>query len=156
MVQPNARKYLVCVTDNDESRVALKMSCIKAKHHGGKVTVVHVIPPVDMQTPFTVAERLKDEQRAEASKFIQGMCDAAFALTGVMPTIELRDGKIGEEILNSAMSDGDYILMVIGFSENSGNGALIQWLSAQMGKKLLIPIMIVPGNLTDQQMQNII
>lgn len=156
MVQPTSRKYLVCVTDNDESRVALKMSCIKAKHHGGKVTVVHVTPPVDMQTPFNVAERFKEEQRAEAQKFIQAMCDAAFALTGIMPAIDIRDGKIGDEIVNAAMSDGDYILMVLGFSENSGQGDLIQWLSAQMGKKLLIPIMIVPGNLTDQQMQNII
>lgn len=156
MVQPNARKYLVCVTDNEESRVALKMACIKAKHHGGKVTVVHVIPPADMQTLFTVADRLKDEQRAEANKFIQGMSDAAFALTGVMPTIDIREGKIGDEILQAAMEDGDYVLMVLGFSEHSGNGALIQWFSGQMGKKLLIPIMIVPGNLTDQQMQSII
>lgn len=156
MVQQNARKYLVCVTNNEESRVALKMACIKAKHHGGKVTVAHVIPPADMQTPFNVTERLKEEQHAEANKCIQSMCDAAYALTGVMPTIDIRDGEIGEEIINIAMSDGDYILMVLGFSENSGGGELIQWLSSQMGKNLLIPIMVVPGNLTDQQMQNII
>jgi nucleotide-binding universal stress UspA family protein len=156
MVQPNARKYLVCVTDNDESRVALKMACIKAKHHGGKVTVVHVIPPTDGQTLFTVAERLKEEQRSAAETFIKQMCESAFALTGIMPVIDIRDGNVGDEIVCAALEDGDYILMVLGFSESSGSAALMEWLCAQMGKKLLIPIMVVPGNLTDQQMQSII
>ena len=151
-----ARKYLVCIANNEESRVALKMACIKCKYHGGSVTVVHVIPPADMQTLFTVADRLKEEQRAEAEKFIQAMCEDAFALTGVIPVIDIREGKIADEIVNAALEDSGYMLMVLGFSENSAHKTLVENLCAQMGKKLLIPIMVVPGNLTDQQMQEII
>lgn len=150
------RRYLVSVSNNPHSRVALKLACVKAKHHGGAVTVVHVLPPADMQTLFTVADRLKEEQRAEAEKLLQDMCEEAFALTGIMADVCIKEGNIGEGILATVMEDKDIILLMLGFSENSENAKLIEWLSTQLGNKLQIPMMLVPGNLTDQQIQSII
>lgn len=155
MVQPNTRTYIVCVSNNDASQVALKMACIKAKNHGGKVKVVHVIPPSDMQTLFMIADRLKDEQRSESEGYIQTMCEAAFALTGLMPAVDIREGNVGDEIIKSVKTDSDAVLLVMGMNKGA-DGDLIEWLSEQMGGKLLIPMMIVPGNLTDEQIQGII
>lgn len=153
MVQPHARTYMVCVSNNEASRVAVKMACIKAKNHGGKVKVVHVIPPTDGQTLFMVADRLKEEQRSESEKYIKEMCEAAFALTGLMPEVDIRDGDVGDQILSAI--DENVILMVLGM-EKGARGDLIEWLSEQMGSKLFIPMMIVPGNLSDAHMQGII
>lgn len=156
MSQSSPRRYLVCASNNSASRATLKLACVKAKHHGGSVTVAHAIPPADMQTLFTVADRLKNEQRAEAEKFLSEMCEEAFALTGLMPDISILEGKIGEEIISTAMEDKDIMLLMIGLAEDSGRGKLVEWLSSQIGKKLLVPMMVVPGNLTDEQIQRII
>lgn len=155
MVQPNVRTYVVCVSNNEASKVAVKMACIKAKNHGGQVKVVHVIPPTDGQTLFMVADRLKGELRAESEAYIQAMCEEAFSLTGLMPAVDIRDGDVGEQILKAVKEDENTILMVLGMDKGA-HGDLIEWLSEQMGRKLLIPMMIVPGNLTDEQIRGII
>ena len=131
------------------------MACIKAKNHGGKVKVVHIIPPTDGQTLFMVADRLKDELRTESEKYIQEMCDEAFSLTGLMPSIDIREGIVGENILGAVNEDGNSILLVLGMDKGA-NGDLIEWISEQMGSKIFTPMMIVPGNLTDAQIQNIV
>ena len=156
MTASNVRTYTVCVRNNEASRVAVKMACIKAKNHGGQVKVVHVIPPTDGQTLFMVADRLKDEQRLESEQYIQEMCDAAYSLTGLMPSIDIREGVVEEEILKAVNDENDNtILMVLGMDKEAHSN-LIEQLSEQMGHKLFIPIMIVPGNLTDEQIQGII
>lgn len=155
MVQPNVRTYVVCVSNNAASRVAVKIACIKAKNHGGQVKVVHVIPPTDGQTLFMVADRLKNEMRTESEHYIQEMCDAAFSMTGLMPSVDIREGHVGDQILKAASEDDNSILMVFGM-EKGANGDLIEWLSEQMGSKIFIPMMIVPGNLTDERIREII
>jgi len=150
-------KFLVCVDRGPEAKVALRLACLKALRRGGLVAMVHVIPPADFQTIHAVADRMRQERRQEAEHLLQSLADEAYAATGTHPEFILREGKTGDEILAAVMEDHDATMLVIGAAQqNSGRGTLAGWLASQLGSRLLIPLLLVPGNLTDQQIEALI
>jgi hypothetical protein len=69
----------------------------------------------------------------------------------------LRYAKTGDEIVATVLSDPDINMIAIGVAHHSaGRGKLAAWLSSQLGSKLLVPLLMIPGNLTDQQLQGLI
>ena len=149
-------KFLVCVSGSDESKVALRFACVKAKKRGGMVDILHVIPPADFSSLFGLADKMREERRQEAENLMQRLANEAYNLTALTPSILLREGDLGEEILAAANEDYDATMLVLGVTPQSHNrGKLIAWLSQQLGDRLLIPMLLVPGNLTEQQMEEL-
>ncbi len=150
-------KYLVCVDQHEESRVALRLACMKANARGLQVVMVHVIPPADFQTLGAIADRMREERKREGQTLLSTLAEEAFATYGIRPFTVLREGSTGDEILETILSDVDINIVVIGTTPPGvGRGKLTSWLSTQLGNKLLIPLLMVPGNLTDQQLHSII
>jgi nucleotide-binding universal stress UspA family protein len=150
-------KYLVCVDAREESRVALRLACMKAQARGNSVGMLHVIAPVDFQTLGGVAERMREERHKEAEELLNGLAADAAAAFGVTPSLILREGLIGDEIVQAALDDANVNMVVIGVAQQSNTrGKLAAWLAGQLGAKLFIPLLMVPGNLTDQQLQTVI
>ena len=151
-----ATKYLVCIDGSESSRVALHFACKKAIKRGDMVEMLHVVPPADMQNLFGVASKVREEQRQEAEIMTKSLSESAFQYSGVTPAVKIRDGRPGEEIINAALEDSDINMLVLGASpESAKRGNLIQWLAGKLGDKLLIPVMLVPGNLTDLQIDEL-
>ncbi len=151
-----AVKYLVCVDAREESRVALRLACMKARTRNGAVDMMHVIPPADFQTLGAIADRMREERQAEGQALLNTLAREAFEAYGVMPNVILREGPTGDEIIAVAMSDPDLITVVVGIAQSSSRGTLASWLAGQLGHKLLIPLLMVPGNLTDQQLESLV
>ncbi|MCI5049639.1 MAG: universal stress protein [Rickettsiales bacterium] len=150
------QKYLVCVANSDVSRKALRFACMKAAKRNISIDVLHVMPPIDVQTLQSVADKMLEEQRAEAEELLKSMADEAQELTGIKPTLLIRSGNPAEEILAQTQEDYFTNMLVLGVSPGSNSGRrVISWLSNHSGTKLLIPMMLVPGNLTDEQMESL-
>jgi nucleotide-binding universal stress UspA family protein len=150
-------KYLACVDSREECRAALKLACLKSLARGGRVDMLHVTPPADFQTLGAIAERMREERRAEGQALLDTLSAQAQQDYGVRPGLLLREGAIGEEIIAAALADADTIMVVIGVSHVSGSrGTLAAWLAGQLGSKLPIPLLMVPGNLTEQQLRCLI
>lgn len=148
-------KFLVCVDQAEETRVALRYACIKAKKLGGVVDLLHVIEPGDFQSLFAVAEKARAERREAAEAMLQTLAEEANTF-GIMPSLILREGVAGEEIVSAVLEDFQVSLLILGASKfNASRGKLVGWLTAQMGDKLLIPVIVVPSNLTDQQIEQL-
>ncbi len=151
-----AVKYLVCVDKGESSRTALHFACKKAIKRGGGVEMLHIIPPADMQNLFGVMDKVREEQRQEAEIMTRSLSESAFQYAGVTPSVQLREGRPGEEIINAALEDNSVNMLVLGASpESAKRGNLIQWLAGKLGDRLLVPIMLVPGNLTDLQIDEL-
>lgn len=149
-------KFLVCVDKSDASRVALRFACIKARKCGGIVDMLHISEPPGADALMGVVEAMRAEARAEAESLMQELCREANEIADIMPSITLREGKVGEEILKAAVEDCDAKMLVLGVNPGgSRHGRLTAWLSNQMGEALLIPVLLVPGNLTDQQIEEL-
>jgi nucleotide-binding universal stress UspA family protein len=152
-----APKYMVCVDNREESRVALRLACMKARTRSGTVEMLHVVPPADFQTLGAVADRMREERQREGTHLLKTLAEDAFAAYGVTANILLREGSAGDEIIAAAMEDHDVIMVVIGVPKDTGGrGKLSAWLAGQLGTNLLIPLLMVPGNLTDEQLQSLV
>jgi nucleotide-binding universal stress UspA family protein len=150
-------KYLVCVDHREEARTAMRLACMKAKPRGGRIDLLHIIPPADFQTLGAIADRMKEERQNEGESLLLKLCTEANEQFGVMPTPILREGPAGDEILAATLADPEIIMVFLGIAAqgSGGRGKLASWLAGQVGGKLLTPLLMVPGNLTDQQLQNL-
>lgn len=145
-------KFLVCVSRNESSRVALSFACKKAKKSKALVDILTVIEPADFQPLFGKIDRIVDDRRTEAEKLLAELAHQANEESGITPTLLVRQGKVGEEIIAAAMEDSDINMVIIGISpERNSYTKLVSWLAERMGDELLVPLILVPGNLTEQQ-----
>ena len=150
-------KYLVCVDGRDESRVALRLACLKSNARGHRVAILHVTAPADFQTLGTIADRMREERKIEGRKLLSTLAEEAFATYGIRPDMLLREGSAGDEIVTTVTADPDINMIAIGVAHHSaGRGKLAAWLASQLGSKLFVPLLMIPGNLTDQQLQTLI
>jgi len=149
-------KYLVCMDGSEPARVALHFACKKALKRGGVVEILHVITPADTQNLFGVMTKMREEQRQEAEILMKSLSESAFQNAGVTPTVQIREGRLGEEIINATLEDSNVNMLVVGVSRKSQTKSnLINWLAEKLGDRLLIPLMLVPGNLTDLQIEEL-
>ncbi len=149
-------KFLVCVDQHNESRAALKFACLRGVTRGAIVDIIHVIPPADFQTLGAIAERMSEERRQEGEQVLKQHAAIAKNLYDITPSLILKEGGAGDEILKAIEEMGDVSVVVIGTAHHGkGRGKLAAWLAQQLGQKLFIPLLMVPGNLSDEQLQSL-
>jgi nucleotide-binding universal stress UspA family protein len=153
-----ATKYLVCVDAREESKIALRLACMKANARGSEICMLHVIQPADFQTLGAIADRMREERKQEGQELLNTLAEEAYGTYGIRPGGLLREGSIGDEIIAAANDDTDVNMIALGIAQqgNSGRGKLAAWLAGQLGSKLFVPLLMVPGNLTDQQLQTLV
>jgi nucleotide-binding universal stress UspA family protein len=149
-------KLLVCVDKTEHSRIAVRFACAKAKQLNCPIELIHVLDPSEYNSLFGVGEKMKQERWAEAEKLMSSMADEAFNNAGIMPSFIIREGMIGEEVTAAVLHDTDINMLIIGKApQAAGKKDTISLLTSELAGKLMIPIMIVPGNLTDAQIQEL-
>jgi nucleotide-binding universal stress UspA family protein len=151
-------KYLVCVNHNDHSRTAMRFACMKAasdKH--STVALLTVNPPIDFQTFGTVAEAMRAEQQDEAKKLMKALKKEAIASTGITPECFIKEGHIAQEIIAMLKDDEAINMLVLGTSKKSpSKDSLLPALTSELGEKIFVPILLIPGNLTEKQMKGLV
>lgn len=151
--EPGERfKFLVCVDGSPQSTAALRFAAMRAHKVGGLLALMHVVEPVEFGEWMSIADTMEMEQREEAELLLHDMACQVNRLTGLIPELQIRRGQIGEEILSAIQEDGDIHALVVGAAPPSvRRGKLISWLAGQLAGELEIPLVVVPGNLTDRQ-----
>lgn len=149
---------MVCVDGRKECRVALRLACMKVNARSGQITLLHVVPPVDFQTLGAIADRMRIERMKEGEALLANLSSEAQETFGITPTLLLVEGSAGDKIVETVRNDPNIIILVLGISQqqHSDIGKLSSWLAGQLNSGLLIPILMVPGNLTDQQLSTLV
>jgi nucleotide-binding universal stress UspA family protein len=149
-------RLLVVVSDNQESEAALRFACLRAKKRRAQVSLLHVIEPSDLAGLFSVFEVAQHEQETNAQALLQQLTTLAESISGITPTPLLKEGHLGEEIVKATLENGEIVLVVLGVTHGSPQGQkLLAWLTGKIGQELLVPIILVPSNLTDEQIENL-
>ena len=151
-----SRKFLVVVDDTPECRVALRFACRRAMRTGGGVVLLRVIQPADFQHWLAVAERMREEAREEAEYLLQQLAAEVNDWAGVMPEFMIREGGTRDEVLGLIEEDPGIRILVLGASpDKEGPGPLVSSLAGQMSGSMSIPVTVVPGNLTENQVDEL-
>jgi nucleotide-binding universal stress UspA family protein len=146
------RVFLVVVDETEEMRVALRFACRRAKHTGGRVALLYVIEPPEPQPFRQVEELMVAERRAEAEELMKKLAADVVTLSGQVPVVHLRDGHRAEQLLALIEEEpGISILVLAAGTGSEGPGPLISNLVGRLSGRLRVPITVVPGWLTDEQ-----
>ncbi|MDX2073750.1 MAG: universal stress protein [Alphaproteobacteria bacterium] len=147
-------KFLVCVDQHEESQAALRFACLKAITRGAIVDIIHILPPADFQTLGIIADRMSEERRSEGEALLRKLSEEAQRRYGISPGLILREGSAGDELLKVLSEMSDVSVLIVGTAHHmKGRGKLASWLAQQLGQKLFIPLLMVPGNLTEDQIR---
>lgn len=152
---PTAAKdrILLCVVDaSPELRVAIRFAARRALKSHGRVALLYVIEPADFQHWAAVAETMQAERREEAERVLHDLAAQVNDLAGAMPILYVREGQPRPVIEQVIREEPRISVLVLGAStEKKGPGPLVSQLAGKLSGKFPIPITVVPGNLTDEQ-----
>ncbi|MEQ8398333.1 universal stress protein [Thalassobaculum sp.] len=150
--EEHPRVFLVVIDDSEEMRVALRFAGQRARHTGGRVALFRSIEPVEFQHWMGVGEIMREEARQEAEALMERMSEQVVEMTGAIPIIYLREGTTREELLSLIDEEKSISILVLGAAAKSDDpGPLISFLASKAAARLRIPITIVPGSLSDEE-----
>lgn len=153
---PRQVKFLVCVDDSLHSRVAVRFACLRALRTGARVVLLHIVEPADFQHWMAIGDLMQKENREEAEMVLQEIAAEVNEWAGIMPELVVREGRIGEEILDHLAEDKDVNFIIVGARPpTEGRGKLVRWLAGQLAGELHIPLTIIPGNLNDDEIRRL-
>lgn len=154
--QLTSRVFLVVVDETPEMGNALRYACRRAKRTGGRVALLYVIPPPEGQQWGSVVELMQEEARQQAEAIVGRYAEVAATLTGQPPAIHIREGNSRDELVNLLGEDPSICVLVLGSSSSKeGPGPLVAAFTGKAGSQLRIPLTIVPGALTDAEIDAI-
>jgi nucleotide-binding universal stress UspA family protein len=143
------RKFLVVIDRTPECRVALRFATRRAQHTGGRVTLMCAATPPDFQQWRGVEEIMRDEAHAEAEGLLHEAAKVVNDLSGILPELVVPYGLVTECLVQLLKDDKDISILVLASGTGKeGPGPLVSMFGAAVQA---IPVTIVPGNFTDEQ-----
>jgi nucleotide-binding universal stress UspA family protein len=95
---------------------------------------------------------MEEEARAEAERRVQLLAAEVFVQTGTMPVIHIREGNTAEQLAALLQEEPGISLLVLGTAPGSTNpGPLVTYLLGNLGRRIKIPVTLVPGELTAEE-----
>ena len=95
---------------------------------------------------------MREERREEAERILQGLASDVNDLTGSMPVLYLREGKPVDELEKLIQEEPNIRILVLGAgTSKKGPGPLVASLVGKFSGQFPIPITVVPGNLSLEQ-----
>jgi nucleotide-binding universal stress UspA family protein len=152
----SGRVFLVVVDNSPELGVALRYACMRAKNTGGRVALLYVMEPADFQQWAGVNELMREEARQEAEQTLQKMAADVQKLSAAMPVLYVREGERRDELLKLIDEEPTISILVLGAATGPrGPGPLVSALTSKFVGKLRVPVTIVPGNLSLEDVDNV-
>jgi nucleotide-binding universal stress UspA family protein len=150
------RKFMVVVDSTPECMNALRYAARRAANTGGGVTMLYVIPAEEFQQWAGVAEVMRREKRDEAEARLSALADEVRLLAGVMPEFAIREGAADAEVLAHIDENPEIRVLVLAADEaGEGPGPLVASLVGKRGGRMAIPVTVVPGGMTPEQIDQV-
>lgn len=151
-IKKRVRKLIVVVDNSPESTIAIRFAAARAAHiTGGSLTLFHCIRPGEFQHWVAVADRMREEAHEEAETLLKDVAERLHDYCGISPDIYIAEGEPSEELPKYMMSQGDLFGLVLGAGPEGEPGPLVDYFSSNASSELPCPVIIVPGNMTYEQ-----
>ena len=149
-------KFMVVIDDSPECDRALYFASRRALRIGATVLMLRVIETHDRNQQWLgVADIMRAEAHEEANAVLDRHAARSAAIVGVMPQRVIREAeKVWEEVLNTIEHDEDIAILVLAAAPGKdGPGPLCASIGKNAGD-FPIPVAIVPGHLSDEELDS--
>jgi nucleotide-binding universal stress UspA family protein len=145
-------KFMVVIDETPECGRAAYFAARRAARTGASLMMLAVATPPDDFEWVGVAEAVLGEASADAEDQLEAAAARVRAAAGVEPEKIIRIGTKADEIVKLIEEDEDISFLVLAAATGSeGPGPLVSTIAGKGASTYPIPVVIVPGGLTDEE-----
>ncbi|GLT00079.1 universal stress protein [Sphingobium jiangsuense] len=149
------RTYMVILDESPEAEKALFFAARRAAKTGGGVRIVAPIPPAEFVQWSGVQATMEEEARQRAEALAMGLAGTLMQESGIRPIITVKTGKPIPIIREILEEDDSIAALVLGAAVGGAPGPLIAHFASAESGKMPCPIMIVPGSLSNEEIERL-
>jgi nucleotide-binding universal stress UspA family protein len=149
-------KYLVVIDETPECDRAVYWASRRASRTDAGLIMLHVIEQADRNQQWLgVAEVMRAEQHEEANTTLTRFAGRVNGIAGITPDRAIREGETLKEILALIEEDQDIAILVLAAgTTKEGPGPIVAGLAKSIAD-FPVPVAIVPGHLTDAELDSL-
>lgn len=149
------RTYLVVVDDSAESRVALRFAARRAAKTGGRIEVLGIVEPQDFVQFGGVQAAIEEEQRLRIEGVVSSAIGEILDESGIDAQIIIRQGEAVRTVRDFIGEREEVAALVLGAAPSGTPGPLVADFAGHDAGLLPCPLMIIPGGLTDDRLEQL-
>lgn len=148
------RVYLVIIDETQEARVALRFAARRAAKTDGAVHILALVVPQSFNAFGGVQATIEAEARDRAEVVAAGAAGNILSESGKMPGISVRVGE-GKEVVDEYLAEHPEVAaLVLGAAAEGNPGPLVSHFTQDAGR-LPCPVFVIPGSLTDEDIDRL-
>ena len=149
------RTYLVVVDDSAESRAALRFAARRAAKTGGRVEVLGIVEPQDFVQFGGVQSAIEEEQRLRIEGVVSGAVGEILDECGMEANVIVRQGEVVKTVREYLDGRDEVAALVLGAAPSGNPGPLVANFTGNDAGQLPCPVMIIPGSLSDERLEQL-
>jgi nucleotide-binding universal stress UspA family protein len=150
------RTYLVVIDDSPEARPALRFAARRAAKTGGAIEVLAIVDSQDFVQWGGVQAAIEEEQQLRIGASVAAALGELPGTAGLAPqAILIRAGEPIPVVRDLMAERSDIAALVLGAASGSDPGPLVAAFTGAEAGKLPCPLMIIPGGLTDERLEEL-
>jgi nucleotide-binding universal stress UspA family protein len=149
------RTYLVVIDDSPEARVALRFAARRAAKTNGRIEILGVVEPQDFVQFGGVQAAIEEEQRLRIEGVVSASVGEILDESGVEANVIVQQGESAKTVREYLAGRDDVAALVLGAAPSGTPGVLVAHFTGTDAGKLPCPVMIIPGSLSDERLEQL-
>jgi nucleotide-binding universal stress UspA family protein len=149
------RTYLVVIDDSPEARVALRFAARRAAKTEGRIEVLGIVEPQDFVQFGGVQAAIEEEQRLRIEGVVSSAVGEILDESGVEARIVVQQGEPVKAVREFIGLRDDVAALVLGAAPSGSPGPLVANFTGTDAGRLPCPVMIIPGSLADERLEQL-
>lgn len=150
-----SRTYLVVIDDSNEARVALRFAARRAAKTNGRIEVLAVVEPQDFVQWGGVQAAIEEEQRLRIEGVVSASVGEILDESGIDARIVVRQGEPVKAVRDYIGAREEVAALVLGAAPSGSPGPLVANFTGNDAGRLPCPVMIIPGSLSEEQLERL-
>ena len=145
------KKFLVVIDESKELEKAIYFAANRAIHTEGELSLLYIVDPAVNAQWSRIENLIEQEATSEAKKLCRILSQKIKSRFGIESEVIIKMGDRCEELLKLVQEDRSIRFLVLASSANNEEpGPLIKALTGKKIKNLSIPMVIIPGSLSEK------
>ncbi len=149
------RTYLVVIDETEEARLALRFASRRAAKTNGAVHILALVEQSDFVAWGGVQATMEEEARVRAEQLVTAAAGTIFDELGQRPAITVKAGDAIDVVKAMIDDHPEIAALVLGAAAMGVPGPLIAHFTGTNVGTLRCPVMVIPGSLTDEQIDEL-
>ena|SRR6185369_7111480 len=149
------RTYLVVIDDSAEAAVALRFAARRAAKTDGRIEVLGIVEAQDFVQFGGVQHAIEEEQRLRIEGVVSASVGEILDESGVEAIIIVQQGEPVKTVRDYVGEREEVAALVLGAAPSGNPGPLVSNFCGNDAGRLPCPVMLIPGSLSDERLEQL-